>query len=87
MFPRVGAGVRRENNLKMEVGGKDSAEEEGADVQVDDEKSSYIPRVGAHLGDANVYLESLGFVRDGLSFSFFLIFCSTDHPPLLRQLR
>lgn len=79
-FPRVGgagAGVRREGSLKVEMG-KDT--EEGADVQVDDEKSSYIPRVGAHLGDANVYLESLGFVKDGLSF-FLRFFLALTLPP------
>jgi hypothetical protein len=75
-FPRVGAaggtGLRRENS----VNSKAEVEKDSEDVLVDDEKSSYIPRVGAHLGDANVYLESLGFVEDGLSFSFLcVVFC------------
>ena len=69
-FPRVGAaggtGLRRENSLNS----KAEVEKDSEDVLVDDEKSSYIPRVGAHLGDANVYLESLGFVGDGLSYFF-----------------
>ena len=59
-FPRVGV------NLNYS-----KAEGSDVDVQIDDEKSSYIPRVGAHLGDANVYLESLGFVGDRLSFFSF----------------
>ena len=64
LFPRVGGA--NVNSKAAEVG--------DVDVQVDDEKTSYIPRVGAHLGDANVYLESLGFVRDGLSLSFLFSF-------------
>lgn len=76
-FPRVGTaggtGLRRENSLNS----KAEVEKDSEDVVVDDEKSSYIPRVGAHLGDANVYLESLGFVGDGLSCFFSWFFFST----------
>ena len=76
-FPRVN-GHGPAGGASASAGGKPEVppveKEEEGDVQIDDEKSSYIPRIDAHLGDANVYLESLGFVRDGLSFFSYPIF-------------
>jgi hypothetical protein len=57
-------------------GGAGEKDVDGLDevnIQVDDEASSHIPRLGAQHGDANVYFESLGFVRDGQSFPCFFL--------------